>query len=201
MNVRVFGELHDLFPAAHFVHVVRDPRAIVHSMRAVQRRARSKQERVSVGVALGKDLEVIDRHVSAGEAFAESFPGSCRVIHYENLVEVPEREVKGLCEFLGLAFAPGMLETETPNESSRDAIPDDGVWYTRESYDRPIDPAAAAAWQAELDPQAAREIEDHFGSRGYACHARYGLASTGAGARRRTRPRGVARRLFRAGRR
>ena len=41
-NILVFSELIDLFPEAHFIQVIRDPRAIVSSMQQVKKRAIDK---------------------------------------------------------------------------------------------------------------------------------------------------------------
>ena len=42
MNILVFPELVELVSNAHFIHVVRDPRAIVASMKQVKNRAVAK---------------------------------------------------------------------------------------------------------------------------------------------------------------
>ena len=41
-NILVFSELIELFPEAHFIQVIRDPRAILSSMRQVKKRAIEK---------------------------------------------------------------------------------------------------------------------------------------------------------------
>ncbi len=89
-----------LFPEAVFVHLVRDGRAVVLSraqtawgtdrpeLEALVWRAQVEQGRAD-GLALG--------------------PARYREIHYEDLLDDPERIARELCTFAGLEFDPGML--------------------------------------------------------------------------------------------
>jgi len=88
-----------LFPDAKFVHIVRDGRAVAASVipldwgaNTVGRAACSWRKRVSQYCSVESEL------------------GSRRVkrVHYEELVREPEKTMRELCSFLGIAYQPAM---------------------------------------------------------------------------------------------
>jgi hypothetical protein len=175
-NVHVFDDLADVFGDAKFVFVVRDPRAVLYSMRQVGSRATAAGSVVHVGGDALLDLDAIDGSVSAGDRFATSNPERCYVVHYESLVSEPDAVTRDLCRFLGIGFQPTMLETERKNEDVQAVLDKSGyVWYTPEMYNSAIDPARSAAWQRGLDHTLAVLAEDYFAQKRYACYERYAL--------------------------
>ena len=100
-------ELAEMFPEARFVHLIRDGRNVALSYierpwgpSTVGEAALYWRSRVSRGRAAGKAL--------GGDRYLEA--------RYENLVNDPETEVRRMCAFLGLDFAPEMLQYEQAAE-------------------------------------------------------------------------------------
>jgi hypothetical protein len=90
-----------LFPEARFVHLIRDGRDVALSMMDLGRLHRRAATvaffwRRRIGVAKSKGQLLGSRR------YLE--------LRYESLVEDPERELKRLCGFLDLSFAPEMLQ-------------------------------------------------------------------------------------------
>lgn len=160
-NALAFEPLSEVFPRARFVWVVRDPRDVVCSFRAVQQRGRAASAPVALGRSLHNDIRLIRLYHRAGESFLEAHADRLHVIHYESLVARPHEEAERLCSFLGLQFQEGMLRTEQPNDTST-AIDAPrrtrGVFYDRAMFDRPIDSSGVGRWKKELGRSAARMV-------------------------------------------
>jgi hypothetical protein len=122
--VRRIGQIHELWPQARFVHIVRDPRDLCLSMlewRSGERTAGQfgtwKMDPVistalywRYSVALGRE---------AGESLG---PTLYREVRYEDLLGAPEGELERICEFLGLPYAqemPRFYEGKTRRKSGR----------------------------------------------------------------------------------
>jgi len=93
--------LYAMFPEAHFIHVVRDPRAGVASMQRVDFfpqdvvfNALSRRKHMTTG------RKILERAVPAEQQMT---------VRYENLVDNPVNTVRRLCTFLGEAYEPAML--------------------------------------------------------------------------------------------
>jgi hypothetical protein len=74
--------------------------------------------------------------------------GRGRLLRYEELIADPEREVRALCEFLGLSFDPHMLEFHEDRESKEDAQKT-GFW---KNLDKPVMQDNSAKFLRELQP-------------------------------------------------
>lgn len=88
------------FPGARFIHLVRDPRAVVSSL------IRSDVHRSTPWY--GARRWVMD--VRAGLEFEAQNPERIMRLSYEALVEDPEPKIEAIMEFLGLELVPGQLE-------------------------------------------------------------------------------------------
>jgi hypothetical protein len=122
--VRRIPTLHALWPAAKFVHIIRDGRDVCLSVlnwnkaeRTAGRYASWGEDPVST-TALWWERKVR----KAREDGVALGPGLYHEMHYEELVDDPERECKRLCEFLGvpyeeamIRFAEGKTRTDLPN--------------------------------------------------------------------------------------
>ncbi len=89
----------DTWPAARIVRIVRDPRDAAVSL-----------TKVPFGTpSLLTNLSVLAR---MNEAAADFYRESDRVltVRYEDLVAEPERELRRICEFIGVEYEPGMVE-------------------------------------------------------------------------------------------
>lgn len=156
-NILVMSELVELFPDAKFICVVRDPRAIVASLLAVGRKARSKGERPAPFTAdVQSAIHYADRCLREGFKAAAAAPDKVYLVHYESLVTQPEQEGRRLCAFLGLDWCESMLRPGEKKHLGEAAITVNSkeLWYDLESYYANPNTASVDKWQSGL---AARE--------------------------------------------
>ena len=161
--------LQEWFPEARFIHVVRDPRAVVNSMRRVP---------WSSGTLVG------DAAVWRGQIYRAlrkpPAAGRLLTVAYERLVAEPEAEVARVCAFLGVPY------------DARVVAPDRGapvgVDVDREPWKRnaagPIVRGPADRWRGELTPAQVYAIEAAAGG----ALRRMGYAPTGRLPRRLAGP-------------
>jgi hypothetical protein len=151
MNVLVFERLKDLFPKSKFVLVIRDPRAVLHSLQNVYKKAQKYDDPISLGSNTFKDLKFIYSYLKEGENFYKNNPNDCSVIYYEKLINNPENVVKKLCSELNLSFENNMLDTNRKNDSSKlMGTKTTRAWYDQKQYDRTIDKSSLYAWEKGL---------------------------------------------------
>ena len=116
MNIVVFSHLLDIFPEAHFVHIVRDPRAVALSMLKVAGRCRQKGLEPPATVANpGQVIQTILQYVTAGIEASKKAPGRVYTLKYEKLLLNTEEITRDLCTFLGIDWSELMLR---PGEQS-----------------------------------------------------------------------------------
>ena len=100
-------ELVDLFPSTKFVHIVRDPRAVVASLLAAGRRAVEKGETPAVFTRTAHNaVRYVTWCLQAGFRASTAHPDRVYTLVYEQLVTDPEGQSKALCELLGLEWSP-----------------------------------------------------------------------------------------------
>jgi len=126
-----------LFPDAQVVHIVRDPRANIASLKRMPWWPYD-----SVGsAAQWAHAEWCSRR-NARRLPADTF----HVVRYESLVADPRRVLGELCAFLGEDFAEAMLE---PAEV-RDVVPERKTWHA--NLDSEISTERVEAWRERLEP-------------------------------------------------
>jgi hypothetical protein len=152
--VRNLPTLHQLWPKAKIVHLIRDGRDVALSAINWTRKAgklRSlfptwSEHPVATAAAWWK------WHVEPARDFGRSLGKNlyCE-LHYEELIANPEKESARLCVFLGLPFEPAMLrfhEGRTRIEAGLDAK---NAW-------RPITPGLRN-WRQQMAPEAVELFE------------------------------------------
>jgi LPS sulfotransferase NodH len=92
-NVFIVDRLREAWPDARFIFLLRHPGAIARS------REKYKGE--------GAD-ELIIKYVEALEAARQTYDG--HTVRYEDLTANPERELRKICEFLGVPYEATMLD-------------------------------------------------------------------------------------------
>jgi hypothetical protein len=92
-NVFIVDRLREAWPDARFIFLLRHPGAI----------ARSRQKYKGEGAD-----ELVIKYVEALEAARQTHDG--HTVRYEDLTENPERELRRICDFLGVAYEPAMLD-------------------------------------------------------------------------------------------
>lgn len=133
------------FPAARFLHVVRDARAVANSWRSVP---------WSSG-RLWRDADVWREHVAAARRSKPLLGEALHTVRFERLVHAPEETLRAVCRFLALPFEPAMLAFH--QHDARTLDPEREPWKARAV--QPLQPAAAERWRAELTPGMVAEVE------------------------------------------
>ncbi len=146
-NVRVVAQLLDWFPNGRFLHVVRDGRDVVCSLRHHPREALRRGTVVPVRTSrpVAACAETWVQETSLG--IAHRGHPRYREIVYERLVTEPEAELRAVCEFLGEEFSPALLD---PAGSSTESwLP--GRLLNARNAAQAVSPACVGRWRQELD--------------------------------------------------
>lgn len=99
-NNRSAALLAELFPEAQFIHLVRDGRAVVASIKSLNWGTHSAR-------TITQNWVVKVGHGLAAESYLN--PERCLRVRYEDLVERPEQTLRSVCAFAGLPYEPAML--------------------------------------------------------------------------------------------
>jgi len=159
-HVRWADELLAWYPSARMIHMVRDPRGVYVS--EVRRRTEHPKSlpyrwlvRVPLSLRAFIALETVyawSGAVRRHAGLARRHPGRYRMVRFEDLVASPETEIRGVCEFLGVAFDPAMLRQKVVSRGER--IGETG-----------FDAGAAVRWRERIRPWDARLITWLLGGR------------------------------------
>jgi Sulfotransferase family len=137
-------ELLAVWPDARVVVLVRDARAVAHSIAKLPfgpNNAYAAAEWWAEGVRTG--LEAERRH-----------PEQVLTVRYEDLVAAPDETVPRVCDHVRLGYNSEMLAIERVAPGKIVAAQAD--WYTGVS--RPISAAAVDRWRAEMPPEEQRLV-------------------------------------------
>ncbi len=152
-NILVFSQLIELFPGAHFIQVIRDPRAIVSSMQQVRKRSIEKGlYPPKFTVNLPASISYVKQCFKNGFAATQKEPTKVLTIVYENLLMDPDSETKKICKFLGIEWNEMMLHPGEKKHLGEHAITikSDEIWYDANTYNRNIDTKNMVKWQTNL---------------------------------------------------
>jgi hypothetical protein len=108
MHTLAVGSLHQLFPEARFIHIIRDPRDATISQWIFWAKAndpRSFEEFVEYSITKVWPLNVESAR-KAGRPLGPLYTE----VRYEDLIENPADEMTRLCQFLGVDDASGAIE-------------------------------------------------------------------------------------------
>jgi lipopolysaccharide transport system ATP-binding protein len=166
-------EILRLLPEARFVHVIRDGRDVLASVRPLW-------------FAPGTSVEAIARDWAERIGRTRELSRECPhylEVRYEDLVREPEATLREVCGFLALPFHPGLLayhrrsaERLLEHEGRRRA--DGSLWLTREDRQRqqsgvtrPPDPSRIGRWREVLTAEEAARFHgvagEMLGALGY----------------------------------
>lgn len=126
-----------LFPDAQIVHIVRDGRANVASLKNM-----SWWRKSSIGAMATWAVTVRCAERDTKRLPADVF----HVLRYEDLVAEPRAEMERLCSFLGEDFDEAMLE---PAEV-RDVVPERKTWHA--NLESSVSTDRVEAWRDRLEP-------------------------------------------------
>jgi sulfotransferase family protein len=128
-----------MFPNAQIVHIIRDGRDCVASMK----------EADWFRGPIDKGISSWVRGMAAAERAAKVLPpDQFFELHYEDLVRDPETELRKLCDFLGEEFAPEMME---PAKVAAIAVPERKVWHALTHGE--VTTSRVGSWRDRLDPE------------------------------------------------
>jgi hypothetical protein len=146
-NLFFVDVLLDMFPDAQFIHVVRDPRAGVASMQAVD---------FFPNNVFFNALSRAKHHRVASHFEARVSAGHWTTIRYEDLVSEPETVLRRLCPFLGEAFEPGMLQY---HRSSAHFMKEEAAASFNAAATRPVTTDMTEKWKRQLSDRDVAAIE------------------------------------------
>lgn len=153
-NILVFAHLGALFPAAQFIHLVRDGRDLAASL--LERRWRSPAGALFDQCASPAGAARYWAQIMSIGSQAEENPALAdRIlrVRYEDLCERPEETLRAVCGFLGEAFDPEILRLETRNAALAGM-----ELETADRLRRPINARAVGRWRRDLRPEDAAAI-------------------------------------------
>ena len=146
-----------LFPDAQIVHIIRDGRDCVASLK---RMPWWKTGSISAITRWVQSMNMGNR------ARRSLRPDQYYEFKYEDLVASPREELEKLCAFLGEEFHEAMLE---PSRVAPDAVPEKKTWHVRTQ--EAVSTASVNKWAEQLEPWEVAVIETlgrrHFKRYGY----------------------------------
>lgn len=149
--VRELPLLQAHFPAARFVHLVRDPRAVAASL------IRSNVHRSTAYYAARRWRMDVD----FGLAYEKAAPDRVLRLAYEELVTDPERTLRRVCQFCGLEFDPVMLASPQGDAAEYSSF----YAQIHAHVDRPATKAFVDRWAGDLSAEQVALIEAVAGER------------------------------------
>jgi hypothetical protein len=155
---RIFAEL----PASRIVHMIRDPRDVIASQRAVWG-ARAQH--------LVSTVQDWRRSATLARQGSRAHGAAYVAVRYEDLVADPARVVAETCSALGLAYRPAMLDV-----AGQELWP---AWEGRGRVAVPIAPRSVGRYRTDLRPGEIRYVE--WRARGQMAAWRYETAATPGG--------------------
>ena len=106
-NLNYVEVLSRSFPNSQFVHIVRDPRAVLRSVLQVDRSLRQ------VAPIMKRWRSAVDQHLTYARHLG---PGRYLLLRYEDLVRDPQCELQRVCRFMGQDYHAAMLEYHQRSE-------------------------------------------------------------------------------------
>jgi len=138
--------LRELWPEARIVRIVRDPRDVALSLSQVP----FGKPSVVGNLARVDQDDRVSRERIATDPLAMT-------LRYEDLVTEPERELRRVCEFMGEAFEPAMLDSS----ASAAKVAAEHEWW-KESVSGPLRTSSVGRWRDEMSADARRFAALHL---------------------------------------
>lgn len=157
-NVRHLGWIFDQFPDATFIHMVRDGRDVVCSLRTHPRFRVVDDRRVPTGQRRPL-AECVDRWLGdTGAALEWRSDPRYLEVRYEQLIGDPEGTMRAVLRRLGEPWDAGVL---TYYRIRRDAL----AFPQNAEATRPITDARVGRWRNDLSDEDARYVESRIANR------------------------------------
>ncbi len=107
-NILVFKDFIDVCPVSHFIHIIRNPLAVIFSIVTVN--GKSKEKCIYIPSSSGSPanllviIERVKKYLHAGFNASKIAPNKILEVVYERLVSNPELATNKICEFLGIEW-------------------------------------------------------------------------------------------------
>ncbi|WP_157252427.1 sulfotransferase family protein [Nonomuraea typhae] len=149
--VKQVDMLQRLFPDAQFIHLIRDGRDCVASLKEMPWYTLDSFHAVATWA------EAMDAGVKLRKTMPED---SYFELRYENLTDDPATEMKKLCHFLEEDFDPAML---SPREAAQVAVPVHKVWHSNTHGE--VTKSRVGSWAQRLEDWEIALCEQALGER------------------------------------
>jgi len=143
-------ELATVFPEAKFIHLIRDARDVVISIRNAGWLDRDLRRICRMWSGFTRDA------VTHGRPMGDS---KYLEVHYEDLVDNCERELRRICSFLGENFEQEMLESHISQTKEIAAL----TSRFHSKLNRVPSMSDKARWRKEMHPLEVAVVESHTG--------------------------------------
>ena len=153
LYILFIDKLRDLFPNSKFIHIVRDPRAVINS---------SIQTFGMKNFIFNANGWVIQNNIVEHDKIKN--PSWYFTIQYETLVENTENTLKEICGFLDLTFNPVMLQHKIPDMSHNPEFEKKYLEKIHKSLTKPVNTGNINKWEKELSEQERFIIEQITGA-------------------------------------
>lgn len=149
-NIEVFPELQECLPNAHYIFVIRDPRAIVASMLEVGRKYRKD---LRIPPAFTKNTRQAVEYINllwgkGDEARVKS--SNVLVVYYEDIISNPRNSIEAITNFLEIPFEESLLNIQESEWEMPAFKSDNTYWYTKEQLKDEIRNDAVEKWPSIL---------------------------------------------------
>jgi len=164
-NVLVFNELIELFPMAKFIHMIRDPRAVISSMLQVRNKANQTGHYSHVdfnGIRLA--IEYTQKRLKVGFEATQKAPDRILTVTYEKLVHDPENETRRICHFLNIQWSEQLMYPSRFRHIAEKSVTREinSPYYDKQSYCRDPEVKEIDKWKRILSSAEQIRITDAF---------------------------------------
>ncbi len=162
-NLFVFHILLDLFPEAKFVLVVRDPRAVMHSLLQVASEARRLSRPIEPYLkSFRASIEYSRRGYAVGWAAIDKAQGRIFTVKYEELVTDPVPVTRAMCDYLELEWSERMLTPGEFEHVGERPITLHPQFYDQKRFRRNIEQTSLETWKRELPLHRQVRVSEAF---------------------------------------
>ena len=148
--IKYLPQLYKLFPDAQVIHIIRDGRDAVASLK---RKPWWKQNSI---FAMLNRQEAIHKGQRAKKKYDVN---AFMEIHYEDLIDDPVNSVRAVCDFLNEEYSDDLLEF---HKLSNSAVPDYKMkWHS--ATKKEINSSSIGKWEKELEPWEIALFNKKFG--------------------------------------
>ncbi len=142
-----------IFPDAKFIQILRDPRDNFVSVKDVD-------FELPVPSLVATKWKLFYRSVKKME---NRYPDRFRTVKYEDLVDDPDREMKALCEFLGIPYHAGMLDFYKKEDEIFKVYPREFITRYHANLVKQVNKSRSGIWKEKLTPKEIRLVDQAVG--------------------------------------